>query len=149
MSVERTWRNVGRQTLVRFGPNFSTVPGGQEGALQVTGGGVPLLGLTLAAAGTYTILIDTAGLGKIELHMKVSAVTGSCPIAFAATYADGSTVKIASTPAGGNLAANTQQDLVIAGLYGVKQCKITITIPGGGSAGPFTVAEFNGSSSET
>lgn len=102
----------------------------------------PLMGQTLAVQGTYQCDIDTSGIGTVETHIKVSAQTGSPTIAFNSLHADGGTYQ-ASTPAGGALVANAQQDLKIVSV-GEHTMRLTITIGAGGSAGPFTRACYNG-----
>lgn len=126
----------GTQDLIRISPMPGSVPVGSESQL-----GKPLQGLTLSP-GTWLCDIDTGGIQTIEAHVAVSAIAGAPTISFNSLHADGGNYQ-ASTPAGGALVANTQQDLPII-LKGEQRVRLTITVPAGGSAGPFTRACFNG-----
>ncbi len=103
--------------------------------------GQVLMGLTLNTQGVYQCDIDTSGIGTVEVHVAASAQTASPTLAFNSLHADGGVYQ-ASTPAGGALVANVQQDLKIVSV-GEHKMRLTITIPAGGSA-TFSRAVFNG-----
>lgn len=123
----------GIQDLLRI----TSAPTGDFGKI-----GQVLQGQTLAVQGTYQCDIDTSGIGTVEVHVSASAQTASPTLAFNSLHADGGTYQ-ASTPAGAAIVANTQQDLKIVSV-GEHKMRLTITVPAGGSAGPFTRACFNG-----
>lgn len=103
----------------------------------------PLKGQSLTVVGTYTCCVDTSGLSDVEAHIKASAVSGTVTPAFFSVYADGTTSKTVSTPAGAALVAGTQQDLVISGLRGTRKALFTLTL-GAGATCTISVGEANG-----
>jgi hypothetical protein len=63
--------------------------------------GRSIVGLVLNVAGDYEAELDTSGLGSLEVHLKPAAVGGGAVVpSLYATYADGTTLKLVSTPAG-------------------------------------------------
>lgn len=131
---DRTQADYGLQSVLRI---FST-PAGQEALIDK-----PLLGQTLTVAGTYTCRVDTSGVTDVEAHLKASAVTGTVTPSFISTLADKATQKAVSAPAGVALVANTQQDLVLTALRGLRNCLVSIVVAAASSA-TFSVAEVNG-----
>lgn len=128
---------------------IKTVPTGAEDLINQN-----LLGQSLTVVGTYTCEIDTYDWAAIEVHLKPSAATGTFAPTLAKFYANGVAVRTGSghEVAGSNFASGTAQTLTLTDLRGTIKCRLTFTIPGGGSiafanttpATPTSLAEFNG-----
>jgi hypothetical protein len=116
--------------------------------------GKHLLGQALTVAGAYTCDIDTYDWSVIEVWLKPSAVSGTFAPTLARYYANNVAVRTGAgfEDAGSNFAGGTEQVLSLSDLNGAQKCRLSFTIPGGGSltfanttpATPTSVAEFNG-----
>lgn len=101
--------------------------------------------------GVYVCEVETYDWGTIEVVLKPSAVTGTFAPKIQRLYANG--VAVRSETSGSNFGAGAAQTLTLTALNGTTRCRITFTVPGGGSitfapgtdlASPAALAEYNG-----
>lgn len=96
----------------------------------------------LAVAGNYDMVVDVAGLTNVDVILNTSAVTGTVAPSVFATYADGSTSKVAGT-GGANFIATTRQTISVANLKGERKLIVRIPIDATESV-TLSQAEVNG-----
>jgi hypothetical protein len=107
--------------------------------------GLPLSGQTLTVAGTYICDTDITGLRRLEVPLRASAVTGTITPSVFTTYADGTTSKTVSTPAGAGMAAGVRQTPAFADgvILGEANLRVQIVVAAVSSV-TFDQAEING-----
>lgn len=104
-------------------------------------------------AGDYECEIATDGMNVIQAELMPSAVTGSFAPSLRAMRANRASNRTVAIDTGSNFAAGVAEVLELTDLFGRSVCKVTFTVPGGGSvtfaegtnpASPAAVAEYNG-----